>query len=406
MYCMRGCLIVLISLFASAESFGQVALPSGITLYAGGNLDFASFSTISGGSVVAGGDVTHTGGVLTVDQIFGAGGFTADGPAFQNSSPAFQNSSGPVVFNGDILELGGIGTVFDGPISSLQGSIDFQDSTSTINGDVLATGSIEFEFVFGTINGNVVASGPVNITATVNGTVNSGVPIDLTPYTLPPLPAGRGLTAGTNDIDLAAFQDITLAPGTYGVLNFNLSNTVTLTAGSYVFENIVSEFNVNELNFDTRAGNIDLYIAANDFVFDGLAQEINGQSFFLNGSPDPILSNNIFIETAGNLTIGTEVFGTFFAPNGDVTLDNFSDITGRVFAGGNVTVNNVDICMTPDLSVLLGDCDLDGAVSFLDIAPFIAVLTSDGYLSQADCDLNCVVDFLDIAPFIAILSGS
>ena len=73
---------------------------------------------------------------------------------------------------------------------------------------------------------------------------------------------------------------------------------------------------------------------------------------------------------------------------------------------GDVYKRQVDICMTPDLSVLLGDCDLDGAVSFLDIAPFIAVLTSDGYLSQADCDLNCVVDFLDIAPFIAILSGS
>ena len=54
----------------------------------------------------------------------------------------------------------------------------------------------------------------------------------------------------------------------------------------------------------------------------------------------------------------------------------------------------------------LGDCNLDGVVNFLDISPFIAVLSSGVFQAQADCDESGVVNFLDISPFIAILSGS
>ena len=57
-------------------------------------------------------------------------------------------------------------------------------------------------------------------------------------------------------------------------------------------------------------------------------------------------------------------------------------------------------------AVLLGDCNLDGEVNFLDISPLIALLTSSNFLEQADCNLDGAVDFLDIAPFIAILTGN
>ena len=55
---------------------------------------------------------------------------------------------------------------------------------------------------------------------------------------------------------------------------------------------------------------------------------------------------------------------------------------------------------------MLGDCDLDGDVDFLDISPFIAVLASNGFLAEADCNEDGVVTFLDIPPFIAILSAN
>ena len=50
---------------------------------------------------------------------------------------------------------------------------------------------------------------------------------------------------------------------------------------------------------------------------------------------------------------------------------------------------------------LLGDVNMDGTVDFLDIAPFIAVLSMpDGFQTEADTNQDGMVDFLDIAPFI------
>ena len=54
---------------------------------------------------------------------------------------------------------------------------------------------------------------------------------------------------------------------------------------------------------------------------------------------------------------------------------------------------------------LLGDANQDGVVNFLDIAPFIGLLGTGAFLSQADSNQDGAVDFLDIASFIAILAG-
>jgi hypothetical protein len=56
--------------------------------------------------------------------------------------------------------------------------------------------------------------------------------------------------------------------------------------------------------------------------------------------------------------------------------------------------------------VLLGDINLDGTVNFLDISPFISVLSGTAFQAEADCNESGAVDFLDITPFIGILSGS
>ena len=56
--------------------------------------------------------------------------------------------------------------------------------------------------------------------------------------------------------------------------------------------------------------------------------------------------------------------------------------------------------------VLLGDCNLDGNVNFLDISPFINVLSTQDFFAQADCNQDGGVNFLDISPFIGILSSN
>ena len=54
--------------------------------------------------------------------------------------------------------------------------------------------------------------------------------------------------------------------------------------------------------------------------------------------------------------------------------------------------------------ILLGDVNQDGAINFLDITPFIALLNNGDYQLEADIDQNAVVDFLDISPFINIIT--
>ena len=55
--------------------------------------------------------------------------------------------------------------------------------------------------------------------------------------------------------------------------------------------------------------------------------------------------------------------------------------------------------------VLLGDVNLDGVVNFLDIAPFVTILSVSGFQTEADVNQDDLVNFLDISPFISILTG-
>lgn len=57
------------------------------------------------------------------------------------------------------------------------------------------------------------------------------------------------------------------------------------------------------------------------------------------------------------------------------------------------------------MAVTLGDIDGNSVVNFLDIAPFVSLLSNGEFQREADMDLNDVVDFLDIRPFILVLLG-
>ena len=78
--------------------------------------------------------------------------------------------------------------------------------------------------------------------------------------------------------------------------------------------------------------------------------------------------------------------------------------------GATPGVGLEQIVLTIDEGDGHGDVNLDGIVNFLDIAPFISVLSAGGspaQESQADCNGDGVVSFLDISPFIqALAAGS
>lgn len=55
--------------------------------------------------------------------------------------------------------------------------------------------------------------------------------------------------------------------------------------------------------------------------------------------------------------------------------------------------------------VLMGDVNLDGFVNFLDIGPFINLLSAGSFQAEADVNEDGAVNFLDIAVFIGLLSS-
>ena len=81
-------------------------------------------------------------------------------------------------------------------------------------------------------------------------------------------------------------------------------------------------------------------------------------------------------------------------------LDLFSNVVG------NDVWDNLAFTVMTQSNFELGDVNRNGMIDFLDIAPFITLLSSGDYQFEGDVDQNGFVDFLDIAPFIALLSGN
>lgn len=104
------------------------------------------------------------------------------------------------------------------------------------------------------------------------------------------------------------------------------------------------------------------------------------------------------------------------------TLEQAVDWQGRALNAGGAWTWNVDtddvnsqlalpqvafmesIVAELDAS-LLGDVNLDGVVNFLDISPFISILSGSGFQLEADVNQDGLVNFLDISAFIGLLSS-
>ena len=127
---------------------------------------------------------------------------------------------------------------------------------------------------------------------------------------------------------------------------------------------------------------------------------------------DPMAIGTATISTLGaQQTItadGTDVPFTFTYNGTDdfvaLTFVQLNVSDGTEF--GSVDLDDLSVTVTSDTGVLKGDVNMDGMVTFLDINPFIGVLSSNGSQAEADCNCDGVVNFLDISTFIDILAGN
>lgn len=149
--------------------------------------------------------------------------------------------------------------------------------------------------------------------------------------------------------------------------------------------------------FDAKYTLVDLIDTS--VSFDGNVTFVTIKDF---GAPSIDLLTNVSVTNNSSIYQRMILNAPADANNQAVFAFRLDDFEGN----DSVRFDNVLITGTPITGALCGDVNLDGVVSFLDIAPFIGVLSANTFQAEADCDKNGVVDFLDINPFIQILAGN
>ena len=106
-----------------------------------------------------------------------------------------------------------------------------------------------------------------------------------------------------------------------------------------------------------------------------------------------------------NLTIGFTSDTLFpnlqFNNSGQLVINYRLDGSSTDFPDGVAVWSPANVVAAP----VLGDVSMDGVVDFLDISPFIAVLSAGGNQAEGDINRDGEVNFLDISPFIQLLSS-
>lgn len=136
---------------------------------------------------------------------------------------------------------------------------------------------------------------------------------------------------------------------------------------------------------------------------------------------DNLLTASSFFDDGTTAGAGVEITSSDQWQDLSFTFDTGTGYDWLIIAVGGVGQSDLapmaatdrygfdNISFEPDTTAptpLLGDVDLNDEVNFLDIGPFIDVLSNNAFQAEADCDENGEVNFLDIGPFINILAGN
>ena len=298
-----------------------------------------------------------------------------------------------------------------GPNSTLNLTSGTVSNLSTISGVANATGGrfTNFTTVSGTLNISGDATVSTASTATDGAVINASGNCTL---------FGMDIEAGgtLNLTENATFGGSTIAGvvnmsgGTagfsYTVQNggvFNLmggeigtgqltvedGGTINHTGGNLGFNTDIESggvLNISGGSFGASIAFVDLDVA------DGGTVNFTGTEFLIDGAPIAGLTPG----TTVNITDRGVLTGTLV--DGSPVEFNLSNGGNDIFAPDST------VTVTIASSILLGDVNLDGVVDFLDISPFIVLLSTQAFQLEADINEDGTVDFLDISPFIVILS--
>ena len=116
------------------------------------------------------------------------------------------------------------------------------------------------------------------------------------------------------------------------------------------------------------------------------------------------INNQLLTSQSGRATGVQELRDPYIFEDDKGTVSTSDDELFLFYTGAGEEAIGV-ARLTFNAVTLLGDVNLDNAIDFSDIGPFIARLSTSDFQAEADIDQSGDVDFSDISPFIALLSG-
>lgn len=331
-----------VSIDASATVSGTVASNYDVLVN-----PFSTFTSLQGGGTLFGGGTGGGSGAFTVtgETIFNGDVQASSSATFGGTIHAggsvdltfAQGTTGPIVARGNVLQ--GQSATTNGDI--LAGGSFINQNFSVVNGNVHANGSV---YVNGTVNGNVTYLGVSNVgtfgkitgTRTVAATVVN--PAAYVPITTP---AATAFTSGGANITQGNTLATTLQPGSYGSVNIPTFGNLHLTAGDYFFDSVTFNGNAIYINNLTEENRLRIFVTGDVYQTTFSTVYVNGVAF--TGAANS-LADNVLLETHGKYFqtppgLGSvDFFGTIFAPFGDITIGNYSDLKGALVAGGQVKI--------------------------------------------------------------------
>ena len=296
------------------------------------------------------------------------------------SSAFFPNEGGGAGYNvtrqtnNDVDEAFGLITLNSSGNGGARTAIESVASLNTTLADSTSTFSfsgIEFDNLVEPLNNVGPARTLVGVRAQEGSATNSP---DVTAENIAELGEGIYFLFEDDDLD-PAFGGTAGFQGTSTLFSVDSANAVT----------VLDSFSLDTLDFVQDANGINTSPVL-DLEFKLTSS--GGYTFTLTG------------DTAGGLSVTSS--GTFAGLTAGAAYAN-NQSEGPDLA---LAIDSISITQTYGTSILLGDCNLDDVVNFLDISPFIGILSAGSFLEEADCNDDGDVNFLDISPFISILSGN
>ena len=216
---------------------------------------------------------------------------------------------------------------------------------STVDGDVTAGEDIRLHRGV-TVDGDATAGGTVLLkpTATVTGAITDGAAVaPLPPVTTVTL----ALAAGGPDVLLARNEVRSVAPGSYGRLRTAPGAVVQLAAGTYRFE----RFNLGrdaKLELDLGGGPVIVEVE------ELLKMKRRTRMLIVSATGDA--EDALFLvggERRLKLKKGGHYLGTFLAPDGDLKLGKWADLTGALYGRQANAKKGAEITAAPALDLFV-----------------------------------------------------